>query len=80
MLQTAGFVEVGSADLTDEYLITQTQWIDATAKREAALREILGESDYDERMENRRRTKAAIEAGLLARFMYWAKRPERGAS
>ena len=74
LLKTAGFVEIGAKDLTSEYRSTQAGWMEATARRADAVRAALGDVEYEERMANRHRSKAAIDAGLLSRFMYWARR------
>ena len=74
LLKSAGFAEIEALDLTSDYLATQTAWIHAIDQRADAIRTILGNAEYDERMRDRRNTRAAIETGLLSRFMYWAKR------
>ena len=74
LLKTAGFVEIGAKDLTSEYRSTRPGWMEATARRADAVRAALGDVEYEERMANRHRSKAAIDAGLLSRFMYWARR------
>lgn len=75
LLNTAGFVDIGEADLTADYLTTQKAWIESTEHHADAVREAMGEADYEERMRSRRESQAAIEGGLLSRFMYWAERP-----
>ena len=75
LLASAGFTGIGSTNLTDEYLSTQSAWIAAISKREGAIRAIVGDADFEERMQSRRDTVRAIEGGLLSRFMYWAVRP-----
>jgi hypothetical protein len=74
MLRNAGFADVGSLDVTSEYRDTQAHWIEALGRREVAVREIMGDEVFEERMTDRTRTLAAIDAGLLARFMYTAIR------
>lgn len=74
LLKSAGFAEVEALDLTSDYLATQTAWIHAIDQRADAVRAILGNAEYDERMRDRRNTQAAIEAGLLSRFIYSATR------
>jgi len=75
MLATAGFVDIGAEDRTAEYRATQAAWIEAVGRRSDAIREIMGDQDYEERVDSRTRALAAIDAGLLSRFMYRATRP-----
>ncbi len=74
MLGTAGFDDVAAVDLTGEYRATLQRWIDATDRREAELREVMGDDLFDERRANRRQTLTAIDDGLLSRFQYTARR------
>lgn len=75
MLHSAGFVEIGMEDRTEDYQATQAAWIEAMSRREAAIRPIVGDEAFDQRLRDRRRTLTAIEDGLLVRVMYWATRP-----
>ncbi len=75
LLRSAGFVEIGFDDRTEQYHATQAAWIEAVSRREAAIRPIVGDGAYDQRLRDRRRTLAAIDGGLLVRVMYWATRP-----
>lgn len=75
MLRSAGFVEIGMKDRTKDYRATQAAWIKAMSRREAAIRPIIGDETYDERLHERRRALIAIDDGLLVRVMYWATRP-----
>ena len=75
LLRTAGFVDVTATDLTAEYRATQQRWIDATHRREGDLRRAMGDELFDERATNRSQTLAAIDDGLLSRFLYTATRP-----
>lgn len=75
LLRSAGFVEIGMDDRTEEYRATQAAWIDAVSRREAKIRPIVGDDAYEQRLRERRRTLAAIDDGLLARVMYWGERP-----
>jgi len=74
LLKTAGFVDVGVDDVTGEYRRTQAAWIDAYERRAIAISGQIGDTAFRERTADRARSLAAIDAGLLARFMYWARR------
>ena len=75
MLATAGFVDITATDITAEYRTTQQRWLAAIARRDAAIRSIVGDDDFDERDRRRRATLAAIEVGLLTRYRFTATRP-----
>ena len=74
LLRSAGFVDVVVTDLTADYRATQRRWMDATERRELAMRGVMGDQMYDERLATRRETLQAIDDGLLTRFLYTAVR------
>ena len=74
LLRTGGFTDIAETDLTSEYRSTQQRWIDASARHEEGLREIVGDVDYEDRAAGRRQTARAIDDGLLARVLYTATR------
>lgn len=74
MLRTAGFSEIASVDVTDDYRRTQQRWIEATGRHEDAIRRLIGDEEYDDRQRTRARTVRAIDAGLLRRTLYSAAR------
>ena len=75
LLLSAGFEDVGTADRTPEYRVTQAKWIAAVSKRETDFRRIMGDAAYAERLQERQRTLVAIDSGVLGRFLYWATKP-----
>jgi hypothetical protein len=75
LLQSAGFANIETADLTVEFRQTQQAWIDAFAKREHELIELLGADVYAERRRNRTKVIAAIDDRILRRTLYVADRP-----
>jgi hypothetical protein len=75
LLKSAGFGEIESEDVTREYRTTQRRWIDAMSRYEVSLRAEMGDEMFDERAQKRAETLAAIDAGLLSRFIYVATRP-----
>ena len=74
LLRSAGCIEIGTVDLTAEYLATQRRWLAATLRHEESLRAALGDDAVEEGIRRRRRTIDAIEAGLLLRSLYTATR------
>lgn len=74
MLHTAGFVDITAEDRTAEYRSTQAGWLAAVDAREVAIRAMVGDEEYDTRRQNRLATAAAIDDGLLGRFLYTATR------
>lgn len=75
LLRTAGFVGVETRDCSAEYAVALRGWIVAIDRRADAIRAITGDAQYDERADRRARTLAAVESGLLGRYMYVATRP-----
>ena len=75
MLATAGFVDIGFEDLTTQYRDTQAGWIAAFNRREPEIRAIRGDQVFVESQEDRVRTLASIDSGILSRYMFWATNP-----
>jgi hypothetical protein len=77
LLRSAGFVDVEERDLTADYFST------ASRKREVAeqfaedIIEMLGRQEYERMQAERRQAISAIEAGLLRRALFLARRPQR---
>ena len=74
LLVNAGFSEVEARDDTAEYRATQARWVDATRHHEAAMRAVMGNAMFEERLTARTRTLDAVDAGLLSRYRYTAVR------
>lgn len=74
LLRTAGFIDVEVVDLTAEYRITQQAKIDETDRRRDDLLALVGREEYDESRRDRHNTIEAIDAGLLRRRLYLARR------
>jgi hypothetical protein len=75
MMRSAGFENISATDVTAEYRATQQRWIDTGVRHETSLRTSMGDEMYDDRLDSRRRTLAGLDEGLLARFLYTARRP-----
>ncbi len=75
LLQAARFADIEELDLTDEFLRVARAWLAARTRLAAELREAEGETDFDQRLRESRAGVRAIEAGLLRRALFVAKRP-----
>jgi hypothetical protein len=74
LLESAGFCVVEAVDVTPAYRFTQEQWLVEWDRRSDDLRALLGAELFDERQEERRATRRAIDAGLLRRSFLLAVR------
>ena len=74
LLRTAGFVDIEVADLTEEYRVTQQAWREAADRWADDLIALVGIEEYEEARRNRRHTAECIDAGLLRRRLYTARR------
>jgi len=75
LLRSAGFVDISVTELTSEYAFTLGRWIEASERRESAIREVVGSDVFEERATSRLERLRAIEDGILARTQYAATRP-----
>ena len=75
MLAAAGFRDVGFRDVTLEYLDTTLAWMRETVPRLDRVGEVDGHEAAAERVASWAAAAEAIEAGLLRRGLYWARRP-----
>jgi hypothetical protein len=74
LLASAGFVDIEERDVTSAYRTTQQAWFDQWEKRGDELRGLLSAELVAERQDERRRTLEAIDAGLLERSLFTARR------
>ncbi len=74
LLASARFVDVEVHDLTAAYREVKLGWIDGFTEHEPEARALMGDAEFEERMHRRRRSLAAIDAGLLVRSLYVATR------
>ncbi len=74
LLRTSGFVDVEVVDLTAEYRLTQQAKIDETERHREELIALVGREEYEESRRRRRNAIEAIDAGLLRRRLYVARR------
>jgi hypothetical protein len=73
-LRSAGFVGVSDADLTAEFLRITRLRLEARDRHAADLRQSLGDSEFEQQQSEGRAQIEAIEAGLLRRSLFVAKR------
>jgi hypothetical protein len=74
LLETAGFVDVDEVDLTDAFIDTQREWLDARARHREELAALEPPGAFDQRQDDHRGQLAATEAGVLRRSMFSAVR------
>lgn len=74
MLASAGFVDVGFRDVSQEYLETTLAWVRETVPRLDRVGEVDGHEAAADRVASWAAAADAIEAGLLRRGLYWARR------
>jgi hypothetical protein len=75
LLRSAGFGDVEERDRTADYLATASRKLDVADRHTGAMIELLGRRAFDEMQAERRLAIAAIEAGLLRRALFVARRP-----
>ena len=74
MLDAAGFEDVDFSDVTPEYRITLEAWIREWETEAAGITGLLGAGEFEERQQRRHRASAAIDDGLLQRWLISARR------
>lgn len=77
LLPAAGFVDITETDVSDEYLRVARALVEARQRHAADLRRSEGEAAFAQSQESDRAKVAAIEAGLLHRSLFVARRPVR---
>jgi len=74
LLRSAGFIEVEETDVTDEYLLTARGWYEGRERYAVELRQLDGEAEFGQNQAWRKRRLPAIEAGLLRRSLFVARK------
>jgi cyclopropane fatty-acyl-phospholipid synthase-like methyltransferase len=77
LLRSAGFVDVEERDLTADYFATASRKLHVAEEFAADMIEMLGRQEYERMQAERRQAISAIEAGLLRRSLFLARRPRR---
>lgn len=75
LIRSAGLSEIGRIDLTGEYRETAVWWLTERRRHADAYRAAVGDALYDERISTGEGAIDAIDAGLLRRTLYVARRP-----
>lgn len=70
LLASAGFGEIDELDLTDQYRLTAAAWFRESVRAARQLEEIFGVEEFRQRQQEREETLAAIEGGLLRRWLF----------
>ena len=69
LMKQAGFEDIEVMDVTDDYLSTMEAWSTAWGVDSDALTQLLGETEYNRRIELREVDIAAVRSGLLMRYL-----------
>jgi hypothetical protein len=77
LLAGAGFGEIDELDLTDQYQQTAAAWLHESTRAAKQLEEIYGIEEFRESQQEREKTLAAIEAGVLNRSLFVAQAGSR---
>jgi hypothetical protein len=77
LLRSAGFVDVEERDLTADYFSTASRKLDVAERFAADMIAMLGRPEYERMQAERRQAISAIDAGLLRRALFLARRPRR---
>jgi cyclopropane fatty-acyl-phospholipid synthase-like methyltransferase len=77
LLRSAGFVDVEERDLTADYVSTTARKLEVAEQFAADMIEMLGRQEYERMQAERKQAILAIEAGLLRRSLFVARRPRR---
>lgn len=75
LARTAGFVRIQQTDVTDEFERVSRAVYEANERHASSLRRALGVKPFQEAQEGRRKTLQRIEAGILKRALFVARRP-----
>lgn len=77
LLDSAGFVDVVAEDVTAAYRTTLAAWLEETERRADAIATVVGSDEVEERQRQRHDALAVVDAGLLRRRSYVARRAPR---
>lgn len=75
LLDAAGFVEIGSRDISGEFLVTAQAWLDHSEPVRDRLEEADGPAAVAEKFQGWREEVEAVDNGWVRRTLYWARRP-----
>lgn len=75
LLRSAGFAQLDEIDLTDAYLTTARAWHRYGLEFQAELAALHPPGEFADQLARRHRAITAIQAGLLRRSLFLARRP-----
>ena len=75
LMGQAGFDQVEVTEVSDGYLVTMERWTRAWQDDSVALSELVGDEEYQARMERQAVDIAAVEEGLLKRYLVSGVKP-----
>ena len=75
LLERAGFIEVTETDYSAEFAAVTRAWIDQYDLHRADMEAIWGKADVEDRQRGRRGYLRVVEAGLMRRSLFTARRP-----
>lgn len=73
MMRSAGFVGIERFDVTSDFRDTAQAWLEQRRKHADELIELLGEETHEEKVTDSEDTIAAIDDGLIRRYLYVAR-------
>jgi hypothetical protein len=76
LLRAAGFAELDEVDLTAAYLATARAWHRHSLEFQTELAALYPPGEFADRLARRHAAIAAIQAGLLRRSLFLARRPD----
>ncbi len=74
MFASAGFIDIERIDCTAEYRRTAAAWLAERELHGDELRALVGEQAHEDKVKDSYETIAAIDQGLLQRYLYAASR------
>lgn len=75
LMEQAGFDQVEVTEVSEGYLVTLERWTRAWHDDSIALSELVGDEEYQAGMERREVDIAAVEEGLLKRYLVSGVKP-----
>ena len=75
LLERARFVEVTETDCSAEFVAVAQGWIDQWDLHRAEMEAIWGKADFADRQRGRRGYLRVVEAGIMRRSLFTARRP-----
>ncbi|GAC1534147.1 MAG: hypothetical protein NVS3B1_28650 [Marmoricola sp.] len=74
-MEKAGFIEITETDCTAKFAAVTRAWIDQWELHRADLEALWGAAEVDDRQRGRKACLRALDAGVLRRSLFTARRP-----